>query len=250
MAESGLHSETAFVDVHPRGVMATGLQPSGMPSSEACVVSGDVCEDDGSTASESSPRHDFDDAGCPSDSEGDAAAAERLALGHSDSKRTSVSSEATVATAAAAAFAAAAAASSLESVSTLTTTVSSASPLPVHLERSASGEEGEEPYEMGCVRASDDVVYRAVLVRSKSKASPSVVSGCVLQSSLWKTFDAHTNEMILTRTGRCLFPLLQVAVEGLDPNGVSHFLQCCPSDRLSSRLHRYIRHGDETSQCG
>eukprot|EP00128_Syssomonas_multiformis_P001972 Colp12_sorted_trinity150504_noHs@9166 len=35
--------------------------------------------------------------------------------------------------------------------------------------------------------------------------------------NMWKQFSKHTTEMIITKYGRCLFPILKIRVEGLDP---------------------------------
>lgn len=37
---------------------------------------------------------------------------------------------------------------------------------------------------------------------------------------LWKLFGTHTTEMIVTRSGRCLFPVPAVRIQGLDPRGL------------------------------
>ena len=43
-------------------------------------------------------------------------------------------------------------------------------------------------------------------------------------SQLWEKFAALTNEMILTKTGRCMFPLIKLVLSGLDPNGLYKIL--------------------------
>ncbi|KAK9760837.1 hypothetical protein K7432_014734 [Basidiobolus ranarum] len=39
-------------------------------------------------------------------------------------------------------------------------------------------------------------------------------------AELWKQFNSIGNEMIITKTGRCLFPSLKFKVTGLDPYGL------------------------------
>ena len=43
-------------------------------------------------------------------------------------------------------------------------------------------------------------------------------------SQLWEKFAALTNEMILTKTGRCMFPLVKLILSGLEPNGMYKIL--------------------------
>ena len=43
-------------------------------------------------------------------------------------------------------------------------------------------------------------------------------------SQLWEKFAALTNEMILTKTGRCMFPLIKPVLSGLDPNALYKIL--------------------------
>ncbi|KII69643.1 T-box-containing protein TBXT [Thelohanellus kitauei] len=42
-------------------------------------------------------------------------------------------------------------------------------------------------------------------------------------SDLWQVFNQHVNEMIVTRTGRRLFPVYKIKIEGLDPNEMYKF---------------------------
>uniref|UniRef100_A0A8C2BP73 T-box transcription factor 19 n=1 Tax=Cyprinus carpio TaxID=7962 RepID=A0A8C2BP73_CYPCA len=43
-------------------------------------------------------------------------------------------------------------------------------------------------------------------------------------SELWRKFKEVTNEMIVTKNGRRMFPVLKVGVTGLDPNAMYSFL--------------------------
>nr|XP_040034917.1 T-box transcription factor T [Gasterosteus aculeatus aculeatus] len=52
---------------------------------------------------------------------------------------------------------------------------------------------------------------------------------------LWRTFKDLTNEMIVTKNGRRMFPVLKVNVSGLDPNAMYSFLL----DFVSGDNHRW-----------
>ena len=43
-------------------------------------------------------------------------------------------------------------------------------------------------------------------------------------SQLWEKFAALNNEMILTKTGRSMFPLIKLVLSGLEPNGMYKIL--------------------------
>uniref|UniRef100_A0A5S6QGZ1 T-box domain-containing protein n=1 Tax=Trichuris muris TaxID=70415 RepID=A0A5S6QGZ1_TRIMR len=50
-------------------------------------------------------------------------------------------------------------------------------------------------------------------------------------SSLWKQFNDYGTEMIVTKTGRRMFPTLRYRIHGLDPNGTyAVFVQLLPTD--------------------
>ncbi|KHJ48995.1 T-box [Trichuris suis] len=50
-------------------------------------------------------------------------------------------------------------------------------------------------------------------------------------ASLWKQFNDYGTEMIVTKTGRRMFPTLRYRVHGLDPNGTyAIFVQLMPTD--------------------
>ncbi|KAM3922917.1 T-box transcription factor T-like [Leptodactylus fuscus] len=44
------------------------------------------------------------------------------------------------------------------------------------------------------------------------------------ETELWKHFKDLTNEMIVTKNGRRMFPVLKISVTGLDPNAMYSFL--------------------------
>uniref|UniRef100_A0A4W5RHX3 T-box transcription factor 19 n=1 Tax=Hucho hucho TaxID=62062 RepID=A0A4W5RHX3_9TELE len=44
------------------------------------------------------------------------------------------------------------------------------------------------------------------------------------EAELWRKFKEVTNEMIVTKSGRRMFPVLKVSVSGLDPNAMYSFL--------------------------
>ncbi|XP_075194336.1 T-box transcription factor T-like isoform X2 [Anomaloglossus baeobatrachus] len=44
------------------------------------------------------------------------------------------------------------------------------------------------------------------------------------ETDLWKRFKVLTNEMIVTKNGRRMFPVLKISVTGLDPNAMYSFL--------------------------
>ncbi|XP_028810680.1 T-box transcription factor TBX19 [Denticeps clupeoides] len=54
-------------------------------------------------------------------------------------------------------------------------------------------------------------------------------------AELWKRFKEATNEMIVTKNGRRMFPVLKVSVSGLDPNAMYSFLL----DFLPADGHRW-----------
>ncbi|XP_062422659.1 T-box transcription factor T isoform X3 [Pungitius pungitius] len=54
-------------------------------------------------------------------------------------------------------------------------------------------------------------------------------------NELWRTFKDLTNEMIVTKNGRRMFPVLKVNVSGLDPNAMYSFLL----DFVSGDNHRW-----------
>ncbi|XP_033833943.2 T-box transcription factor TBX19-like [Periophthalmus magnuspinnatus] len=52
------------------------------------------------------------------------------------------------------------------------------------------------------------------------------------EPELWRRFNCLTNEMIVTKTGRRMFPVLKVSVSGLDPRSMYSFLlDFAPADR-------------------
>uniref|UniRef100_A0A3B4TP67 T-box transcription factor T n=1 Tax=Seriola dumerili TaxID=41447 RepID=A0A3B4TP67_SERDU len=55
------------------------------------------------------------------------------------------------------------------------------------------------------------------------------------ESELWQKFKDLTNEMIVTKNGRRMFPVLKVNVSGLDPNAMYSFLL----DFVSADNHRW-----------
>ena len=46
----------------------------------------------------------------------------------------------------------------------------------------------------------------------------------IRDSQLWETFAALTNEMILTKSGRCMFPTIKLVLSGLEPNAIYKIL--------------------------
>ncbi|XP_072118329.1 T-box transcription factor TBX19-like isoform X1 [Mobula birostris] len=54
-------------------------------------------------------------------------------------------------------------------------------------------------------------------------------------ANLWQKFKAVTNEMIVTKNGRRMFPVLKISVSGLDPNGMYSFLL----DFVAADSHRW-----------
>ncbi|XP_043112033.1 T-box transcription factor T isoform X2 [Puntigrus tetrazona] len=55
------------------------------------------------------------------------------------------------------------------------------------------------------------------------------------ENELWKKFKELTNEMIVTKNGRRMFPVLKVNVSGLDPNAMYSFLL----DFVAADKHRW-----------
>ncbi|XP_053731208.1 T-box transcription factor T isoform X1 [Synchiropus splendidus] len=58
---------------------------------------------------------------------------------------------------------------------------------------------------------------------------------CLDDNELWTKFKELTNEMIVTKNGRRMFPVLKVNVSGLDPNAMYSFLL----DFVSADNHRW-----------
>ncbi|XP_034040742.1 T-box transcription factor T [Thalassophryne amazonica] len=58
---------------------------------------------------------------------------------------------------------------------------------------------------------------------------------CLDDSDLWHKFKELTNEMIVTKNGRRMFPVLRANVSGLDPNAMYSFLL----DFMSADNHRW-----------
>ncbi|XP_078088016.1 T-box transcription factor TBX19-like [Mustelus asterias] len=54
-------------------------------------------------------------------------------------------------------------------------------------------------------------------------------------ANLWQKFKAVTNEMIVTKNGRRMFPVLKISVSGLDPNAMYSFLL----DFVAADSHRW-----------
>ena len=49
------------------------------------------------------------------------------------------------------------------------------------------------------------------------KETPREVKVELKNSDLWQMFDSKTNEMVLTKNGRCMFPIVELTITGLEP---------------------------------
>nr|XP_014429835.1 T-box transcription factor TBX19 [Pelodiscus sinensis] len=86
--------------------------------------------------------------------------------------------------------------------------------------------------EMGCKKPSDCTVSRLLNVveselragRDKGDPTEKQLRVVLEEAALWQRFREVTNEMIVTKNGRRMFPVLKVSVSGLDPNAMYSFL--------------------------
>ena len=68
--------------------------------------------------------------------------------------------------------------------------------------------------------------YNNHLFSSSSSSTPSVASASSFakakleDSELWRAFNAHTNEMIVTKSGRRMFPMMKFSISNLDPRAM------------------------------
>ncbi|GCB63086.1 hypothetical protein scyTo_0004347 [Scyliorhinus torazame] len=75
------------------------------------------------------------------------------------------------------------------------------------------------------------------LVAGSEKGDPTEkqLKVCLEDANLWQKFKAVTNEMIVTKNGRRMFPVLKISVSGLDPNAMYSFLL----DFVAADSHRW-----------
>ncbi|XP_076021214.1 T-box transcription factor T [Genypterus blacodes] len=102
----------------------------------------------------------------------------------------------------------------------------------------ATGASGECPGKAGQYRV--DHLLSAVeseLQAGSEKGDPTErdLKVSLDESELWQRFKELTNEMIVTKNGRRMFPVLKVNVSGLDPNAMYSFLL----DFVSADNHRW-----------
>ncbi|XP_051985527.1 T-box transcription factor TBX19 [Xyrauchen texanus] len=84
----------------------------------------------------------------------------------------------------------------------------------------------------GAVAASDCCITRLLSVveselqagREKGDPTEKQLKVTLEDAELWRKFKEVTNEMIVTKNGRRMFPVLKVSVAGLDPNAMYSFL--------------------------
>ncbi|XP_036611381.1 T-box transcription factor TBX19 [Trichosurus vulpecula] len=86
--------------------------------------------------------------------------------------------------------------------------------------------------DQGCKDASDCTVSRLLNVveselqagREKGDPTEKQLQIILEDAALWQRFKEVTNEMIVTKNGRRMFPVLKISVTGLDPNAMYSFL--------------------------
>ncbi|XP_078012633.1 T-box transcription factor TBX19 [Phascolarctos cinereus] len=86
--------------------------------------------------------------------------------------------------------------------------------------------------DQGCKNASDCTVSRLLNVveselqagREKGDPTEKQLQIILEDAALWQRFKEVTNEMIVTKNGRRMFPVLKISVTGLDPNAMYSFL--------------------------
>ncbi|NXK69751.1 TBXT protein, partial [Sylvietta virens] len=86
--------------------------------------------------------------------------------------------------------------------------------------------------ELGCKKPSDCTVSRLLSVvesellagRDKGDPTEKQLQVVLEDATLWQRFREVTNEMIVTKNGRRMFPVLKISVSGLDPNAMYSFL--------------------------
>ncbi|KAJ7320312.1 hypothetical protein JRQ81_019823 [Phrynocephalus forsythii] len=86
--------------------------------------------------------------------------------------------------------------------------------------------------DLGCKKPSDCTVSRLLNVvenelqagRDKGDPTEKQLQVVLEDAALWQRFREVTNEMIVTKNGRRMFPVLKISVSGLDPNAMYSFL--------------------------
>uniref|UniRef100_A0A8B9FUM4 T-box transcription factor 19 n=1 Tax=Amazona collaria TaxID=241587 RepID=A0A8B9FUM4_9PSIT len=86
--------------------------------------------------------------------------------------------------------------------------------------------------DLGCKKPSDCTVSRLLSVveselragRDKGDPTEKQLQVVLEDAMLWQRFREVTNEMIVTKNGRRMFPVLKISVSGLDPNAMYSFL--------------------------
>ncbi|KAM9565798.1 T-box transcription factor TBX19 isoform 2-T2 [Guaruba guarouba] len=86
--------------------------------------------------------------------------------------------------------------------------------------------------DLGCKKPSDCTVSRLLSVveselragRDKGDPTEKQLQVVLEDATLWQRFREVTNEMIVTKNGRRMFPVLKISVSGLDPNAMYSFL--------------------------
>ncbi|TRZ18866.1 hypothetical protein HGM15179_008290 [Zosterops borbonicus] len=86
--------------------------------------------------------------------------------------------------------------------------------------------------DLGCKKTSDCTVSRLLSVveselragRDKGDPTEKQLQVVLEDATLWQRFREVTNEMIVTKNGRRMFPVLKISVSGLDPNAMYSFL--------------------------
>ncbi|XP_015283726.1 PREDICTED: T-box transcription factor TBX19 [Gekko japonicus] len=86
--------------------------------------------------------------------------------------------------------------------------------------------------DLGCKKHSDCTISRLLNVvenelqagRDKGDPTEKQLQVVLEDAALWQRFKEVMNEMIVTKNGRRMFPVLKISVSGLDPNAMYSFL--------------------------
>uniref|UniRef100_A0A674A028 T-box transcription factor 19 n=1 Tax=Salmo trutta TaxID=8032 RepID=A0A674A028_SALTR len=85
--------------------------------------------------------------------------------------------------------------------------------------------EGPGPASQCCISRLLSVVESELQAgREKGDPTEKQLKVTLEEAELWRKFKEVTNEMIVTKSGRRMFPVLKVSVSGLDPNAMYSFL--------------------------
>ncbi|KAI4812860.1 hypothetical protein KUCAC02_024225 [Chaenocephalus aceratus] len=99
----------------------------------------------------------------------------------------------------------------------------------------ASGEVPRRPVRAGWTTSSAPVESELQAGSEKGDPTEKELSVSLDEKTLWQKFKELVNEMIVTKNGRRMFPVLKVNISGLDPNAMYSVLL----DFVSADNHRW-----------